>query len=86
MVVTPGTDKDFPYWLVAAGAIGIAMAVVIAVNDLYFQVFTTVSHGVGITVFVTLVGFSLASGLGLLPRHHGAFKVNLVTSIRTILR
>ncbi|MEM8751157.1 MAG: amino acid ABC transporter permease [Pseudomonadota bacterium] len=58
-------DKDFPYWLVVAALIGVAIAVVIVVNDLYWQVFTTVSRGIWITVFVTLVGFALASLLGL---------------------
>lgn len=66
MVVASRSDKDFPWWLVVAITIGIAMAVLIAVNDLYQQVFTTVTRGIGITVFVTLVGFSLASAMGLL--------------------
>lgn len=60
------SGKDFPYWLVATGLIGLAIAAVIVVNDLYWQVFTTVSRGVGITVFVTLTGFTLASAMGLL--------------------
>ena len=58
--------SDFPYWLVATATIGMVVAVVIVVNDLYSQVFTTVSKGIGITVFVTLTGFALASALGLL--------------------
>lgn len=56
---------DFPWWLVVLGLIGTALAVVIAANDLYAQVFTTVAKGLGITVFVTLVSFLLASMLGL---------------------
>lgn len=60
-----GGRKDFPFWLVATVLIGVAIALVIAVNDLYSQVFATVSKGIGITIFVTLVGFSLASALGL---------------------
>jgi polar amino acid transport system permease protein len=39
---------------------------VIAANGIYRQVFQTVSKGIGITLFVTIVGFLLASGLGLL--------------------
>lgn len=60
------TRKDFPWWLLAAGAIALFLAVQIAVNDLYSQIFTIVSKGVWITIFVTLVGFALATLLGLL--------------------
>lgn len=59
-------DGDRPWWLVALVVIGIAIAAVIVFNDLYAQVFQTVSRGVGITIFVTLAGFALASVLGLL--------------------
>lgn len=59
-------DDDFPWWLVALAVIGIGLAILIANNDLYSQVFRTVWRGVQITVFVTLVGFAMASFLGLL--------------------
>lgn len=59
-------DKDFPYWLVAAAIIAAVIAVIIATNDLYTQVLVIVSKGVWITIFVTVVGFALASALGLL--------------------
>lgn len=59
-------QKDFPYWLVALALIALALAGVIVANELYAQVFSIVSKGVGITIFVTLVGFILATGLGLL--------------------
>jgi len=59
-------DGDFPWWLVALAVIGIGLAILIATNDLYSQVFRTVWRGVQITVFVTLVGFAMASLLGLL--------------------
>jgi polar amino acid transport system permease protein len=59
-------DGDRPWWLFALVAIGLAIAVVIAVNDLYAQVFATVSRGIWVTIFVTMVGFALACGLGLL--------------------
>ncbi len=57
--------RDFPWWLVFILLIGLALGVTIAVSDIYSQVFSIVSKGIGITVFVTLVGFSLASILGL---------------------
>jgi polar amino acid transport system permease protein len=60
-------DKpDFPWWLLAAGGIALFLAVQIILNDLYSQIFTIVSKGVWITIFVTLVGFALATAFGLL--------------------
>lgn len=59
------SKEDFPYWLVAAGVIAAAIAVLIATSGLYSPVFSVVAKGAGITVFVTLVGFSIASALGL---------------------
>ncbi|WP_137157204.1 amino acid ABC transporter permease [Rhizobium sp. FKL33] len=56
---------DFPWWLVALAFIGVGIGGVIVANDLYAQVFTTVSKGLGITIFVTLAGFTLATLLGL---------------------
>ncbi len=56
---------DRPWWLVALVVIGLAIAAVIAVNDLYSQVFAIVAQGLFTTVFVTLVGFVLATALGL---------------------
>lgn len=61
----PAGDKDFPYWLIAAGALAIGIAVLIASNDLYAQVLTIVSRGLWITIFVTIVAFALATLLGL---------------------
>ena len=60
-----GTRKDFPYWLAAAVLIAVAAAICIAANNLYAQVFATVATGIAVTVFVTVVGFALASALGL---------------------
>lgn len=57
--------EDFPWWLVAIVFVGIALAVLIAVNGVYTQVFTTVAKGIGITITVTLTAFGLAVVLGL---------------------
>ncbi|WP_187968739.1 amino acid ABC transporter permease [Aquibium microcysteis] len=62
---TRDTGADFPWWLVAAGIIAAAAAAAIAANDLHAQVFSVVARGIGITVFVTVVAFALASLLGL---------------------
>lgn len=57
--------KEFPWWLAAAIAIAILVAIVIATNDIYSQVFAIVLKGVGITIFVTVTAFAMASALGL---------------------
>jgi polar amino acid transport system permease protein len=59
-------SDDFPWRLAATAVIGAVLAILIATNGLYTQVFTVVSKGVLITVFVTLVAFALATALGLL--------------------
>lgn len=58
-------NEDFPWWLVATIGLGVAIASFIAASDLYAEVFRTVAKGIGITIFVTIVGFALASALGL---------------------
>jgi len=62
---SPG-KADFPWWLLAAGGIALFLAVQIVLNNLYSQIFSIVSKGVWITIFVTLVGFALATAFGLL--------------------
>ena len=57
--------QDFPWWLAAAIVIAVVAGILVATNDLYTQVFTIVAKGTGITIFVTLVGYALASVLGL---------------------
>ena len=59
------SDDDFPWWLLAAGGIAAIIAILIAANGIYGQVFSTVVKGVWTTLFVTIVGFSLACALGL---------------------
>jgi len=62
----PGKD-DFPWWLVALAILGVIVSIAIAANGLYAQIFSLLLNGVGVTVFVTLVAFTLAMlfGLGL---------------------
>jgi len=66
MISTPPQDKDFPYWLVVAGGIAAYLMYRVVSDDLYSQVLSTLSKGVGVTIFVTLVAFSMASLLGLI--------------------
>jgi polar amino acid transport system permease protein len=56
---------DYPWWLVALVAFAVVISGVIIASDLYRQVFMTVVKGAGITVFVTVVAFALATLLGL---------------------
>jgi len=58
---------DFPWWLVALAILGVIVSIAIAANGLYAQIFSLLLNGVGVTVFVTLVAFTLAMlfGLGL---------------------
>jgi len=61
----PVRKREFPWWLAVAVVIAAAAAAAIAASDLYGQVFSTVVAGIGVTIFVTVVGFALASALGL---------------------
>jgi len=64
--LTPPPDRDFPWWLLVAATIAAWLLWQGARDDLYFQVLNTLSRGIGITLFVTFVGFALAAALGLL--------------------
>ena len=57
--------RDFPWWAVALGLMMACLAIVIAINDLYGQVFLVVTKGIGITIGVALTAFVLATALGL---------------------
>lgn len=59
------SEGDFPWWLIALIALFAGVGLAIVASDLYVQVFNTVAKGLGITIFVTLVGFVLATTLGL---------------------
>ncbi|MGB3502940.1 MAG: amino acid ABC transporter permease [Mesorhizobium sp.] len=68
MTVPPPSRKreDFPWWLVALALIMGGAAVYIASSELYSQVLATISKGIGITIYVSLIGFVLSCALGLL--------------------
>jgi len=57
--------EDFPWWLLSLVALAAAAAIAIANSSLHSQIFQAIARGVGITVFVTLAGFALATVLGL---------------------
>ena len=49
----------------AAGLIGIAVLLSIVTSEIYGQILATLRRGLGVTIFVTLAAFALASLLGL---------------------
>jgi polar amino acid transport system permease protein len=65
--VAPGSiaRPEFPWWLVVAAGAALVAAATIAASELYAQVLSIVARGIGITVFVTLAAFALASLVGL---------------------
>ena len=65
MIPTPPQDRDFPWWLLVAGGLAAYLMFQVVRDDLYRQVLTTLSKGISITIFVTLVGFALAAAIGL---------------------
>ena len=66
MSASPTSPKtEFPWWLAVAVILALAAALFIATSNLYAQVFATVAKGIGITIFVTVVAFALASAIGL---------------------
>lgn len=58
--------RDFPWWLVAAGALGVWAYAETFRDPLTRQVLATLMKGVQITLFVTIVAFGAAALLGLL--------------------
>ena len=64
--MTPDSGRDdFPWWLIAVALIGGGLFYRTMADDLHAQILATLLRGVRITVFVTLVGFALASAMGL---------------------
>ncbi|MFO1104854.1 MAG: amino acid ABC transporter permease [Amaricoccus sp.] len=84
--------QDFPWWLVAAGVLAALLLWRIASDEIYARILATVSQGIGITIFVTLVAFGLAACLGLglaacglsrwvLPRQAARFYIEIMRGV-----
>ena len=80
----PDPEREFPYWLVLLAGIGAWLFWQVIADDLYAQVLATLVQGIGITVFVSLVAFALASALGLaLALAAGSARIVLRQAART---
>ncbi len=66
MIAPPSHDRDFPWWLVLLAAIAAWLFYEALANAVYAQALQTLAKGIGITIFVTLTAFAMASALGLL--------------------
>lgn len=62
---THTSQEDFPWWLLVTALIGVWLGYRIITDELYSEVFAILVRGVGVTAFVTVTAFSLASMLGL---------------------
>lgn len=58
-------SSEFPYWLASLFALFVAMVFIIVNYEIYNTVFHRVAQGIGITIYVTLLGFTLACVSGL---------------------
>lgn len=65
MVPPPQPDSDVPWWLVIVAAAGGWLFWLVLSDPVYSRALATLSKGIGITAFVTVVAFAAASALGL---------------------
>ncbi len=63
---TSQSAEDFPWWLLIVFTIGGYLAYRIVADDLYASIFSIIGKGAGVTAFVTITAFLLASSIGLL--------------------
>ncbi len=59
-------DKDFPWWLMIVGLTIAWLFWEVLSNEVYTQALNTLSKGIKVTVYVTVIGYSGASVLGLM--------------------
>jgi polar amino acid transport system permease protein len=66
--VTPGRssqDEDFPWWLVIVAVTGLLLFLRVATDVNYTRVLAVMAKGIWVTIYVTLISYSLACLLGL---------------------
>lgn len=69
---------DFPWWLILLVGIGLWLFWQVRSDEVYAKVLATLAKGIGITVFVTVVAFALASAVGLLVALAGQSRLRIV--------
>ena len=62
----PPKPREFPWWLAAIGTIGAVLLALIVADPVYRSILALLAQGIRVTVFVTVVAFTLATALGLL--------------------
>jgi His/Glu/Gln/Arg/opine family amino acid ABC transporter permease subunit len=65
MIPTSPNDKDFPWWLVAVVAIGVYLFWQVLTVEEYSRVLSTLRKGIWVTIYVTVVSYTMACVLGL---------------------
>lgn len=63
---SPQQGREFPWWLLMAAGIAAYLMYRVVADDLYSRILITLSKGIWVTIFVTLVAFAMATGAGLL--------------------
>jgi polar amino acid transport system permease protein len=62
----PQQKADFPLWLIVVVAVGLWLYAKVLTDPIYALALAKLSKGIGITIFVAVVSFALASLLGLI--------------------
>lgn len=65
MIPTSPDDKDFPWWLVTVVAIGLYLFWQVLTVEEYSRVLATLRKGIWVTIYVTVVSYTMACLLGL---------------------
>ena len=81
MIPKSPDDKDFPWWLVAVVAIGAYLFWQVFAVETYTKVLGTLRKGIWVTIYVTLVSYSMACLLGLMLALAGMSKSLILRQI-----
>lgn len=60
-----GARREFPFWLLAAALLAVFFLWMMVANGDYLMILNALRHGIVVTLWVTVVAFSLAMALGL---------------------
>ncbi|MHA1546929.1 MAG: amino acid ABC transporter permease, partial [Alphaproteobacteria bacterium] len=82
-MMTTRQPSRIPYWLLATIFLSIVFLWIIVADDGYSTIFSALSAGIGVTLYVTLVAFSAAIILGLVVAMARASRLRLVREVAT---